>query len=75
MGSARGRPPSRWAPPRVVSGACHGGGTSKARARRSVDRLWLERPAERETWQGVTGPERLALAFAALGASGLTGRR
>ncbi|MEU9365553.1 hypothetical protein AB0D71_12535 [Streptomyces avermitilis] len=50
-------------------------GTSKARARRSVDRPWLERPAERETWQGVTGPERLALAFAALGASGLTGRR
>ncbi|MET8023142.1 hypothetical protein ABZV51_03625 [Streptomyces avermitilis] len=40
-----------------------------------MDRLWLERPAERETWQGVTGPERLALAFAALGASGLTGRR
>ncbi|MGW7042432.1 DUF6891 domain-containing protein [Streptomyces avermitilis] len=47
---------------------------SKAQARRLVDRLWLERLAEQETWEGVTDPERLALAFAALEASGITAR-
>lgn len=47
---------------------------SPAQARRLVDRLWLERVAEQRTWQGVTDPERLAGAFEALDASGITAR-
>ena len=47
---------------------------SKAQARQLADRLWLERLAEQETWEGVTDPERLAGAFAALDAGGITAR-
>ncbi|MER6343713.1 DUF6891 domain-containing protein [Streptomyces sp. NPDC001595] len=47
---------------------------SAAQARQLVDRLWLERLAEQETWTGVTDPERLARAFAALDAEGITAR-
>lgn len=47
---------------------------SRAQARRLVDRLWLEQVAEQRTWEGVTDPERLTLAFGALDASGITAR-
>ncbi|GGZ10288.1 DUF6891 domain-containing protein [Streptomyces poonensis] len=47
---------------------------SPAQARRLVDRLWLERLAEQETWEGTTDPERLTRAFATLEASGITAR-
>ncbi|MFD7278360.1 DUF6891 domain-containing protein [Streptomyces sp. NPDC059862] len=47
---------------------------SRAQAWRMVDRLWLERLAEQETWEGVTDPERLTRAFEALEAKGITAR-
>ncbi|WP_031487387.1 DUF6891 domain-containing protein [Streptomyces bicolor] len=47
---------------------------SKAQAWQLVDRLWLERLAVQETWEGVTDPERLTSAFDALEASGITAR-
>ena len=47
---------------------------SRAQAGRLVDRLWLERLAQQETWEGVTDPERLALAFGALEETGITAR-
>jgi hypothetical protein len=39
-----------------------------------VDRLWLDRLAEQAAWEGVTDPERLALAFGALEEAGITAR-
>ncbi|MFJ3230165.1 DUF6891 domain-containing protein [Streptomyces sp. NPDC086787] len=47
---------------------------SRAQAWRLVDRLWLERLAEQEAWDGVTDPERVALAFGALEETGITAR-
>ncbi|MFI7409924.1 DUF6891 domain-containing protein [Streptomyces sp. NPDC049627] len=47
---------------------------SKAQARQLVDRLWLERIAVQETWEGVTDPERLTSAFLVLDAAGITAR-
>ncbi|MFJ3301900.1 DUF6891 domain-containing protein [Streptomyces sp. NPDC086549] len=60
---------------------------SGAQARQLVDRLWLERLAEQEAWEGVTDPMgvpparakprawgRLALAFGALEETGITAR-
>ncbi|MXM62853.1 hypothetical protein GR925_05195 [Streptomyces sp. HUCO-GS316] len=47
---------------------------SPAQARQLVDRLWLERLAEMQTWQGTTDPERLTRAFEALTAQGITAR-
>ncbi|WP_327730106.1 hypothetical protein OG250_32125 [Streptomyces sp. NBC_00487] len=48
---------------------------SRAQARQLVDRLWVERLAEQETWDGVTDPERLTRAFEALqSAHGITAR-
>ncbi|WP_053848743.1 hypothetical protein [Streptomyces sp. NRRL B-24085] len=47
---------------------------SAAQARLLVDRLWLERLAEQETWEGPTDPERLTRAFEALNAQGVTAR-
>ena len=47
---------------------------STAQARQLVDRLWLERLAEQEAWEGVTDPERLSGAFRALEAGGITAR-
>ncbi|MGW0337178.1 DUF6891 domain-containing protein [Streptomyces sp. NPDC003011] len=47
---------------------------SRAQARVLVDRLWRERLAEQEAWEGVTDPERLTRAFEALDAAGITAR-
>ncbi|MEU1479020.1 DUF6891 domain-containing protein [Streptomyces sp. NPDC001668] len=47
---------------------------SAAQARLLVDRLWLERLAEQETWQGTTDPERLTRAFEALNTRGVIAR-
>lgn len=47
---------------------------STPQARQLVDRLWLERIAEMETWEEVTDPERLTRAFEALDADGITAR-
>ncbi|GGN84523.1 hypothetical protein GCM10011579_074540 [Streptomyces albiflavescens] len=47
---------------------------SRAQASRLVDRLWLDRLAEQESWAGVTDPERITRAFEALEASGITAR-
>ncbi|WP_369237661.1 hypothetical protein AB5J56_32065 [Streptomyces sp. R21] len=47
---------------------------SRPQARQLVDRLWLERVAEQETWTGTTDPERLTRAFTALDAQGITAR-
>ncbi|MFD7712091.1 DUF6891 domain-containing protein [Streptomyces sp. NPDC059786] len=47
---------------------------TKAQARRLVDRLWVERVAEQESWTGTTDPERLTQAFEALDADGITAR-
>ncbi|MCJ1677668.1 hypothetical protein MTF65_10020 [Streptomyces sp. APSN-46.1] len=47
---------------------------SRAQAEHLVDRLWRERVAEQAGWEGETDPERLARAFAALDASGITAR-
>ncbi|MFF4544119.1 DUF6891 domain-containing protein [Streptomyces sp. NPDC001406] len=47
---------------------------SGAQARQLVDRLWLERLGEQAAWEGVTDPERVALAFGALEETGITAR-
>ncbi|RSN51968.1 hypothetical protein DMH12_20560 [Streptomyces sp. WAC 04229] len=48
---------------------------SRAQARRLVDRLWLERLAEQESWgDATTDPDRLTRVFEALDAAGLTAR-
>ncbi|MGW0708046.1 DUF6891 domain-containing protein [Streptomyces sp. NPDC002643] len=48
---------------------------SSAQARQLVDRLWVERIAEQETWEGTTDPERITRAFATLQAEhGITAR-
>ncbi|MFF7992140.1 DUF6891 domain-containing protein [Kitasatospora xanthocidica] len=47
---------------------------SRAQAEQLADRLWLERVGEQTGWIGETDPERLARAFAALDASGITAR-
>ncbi len=48
---------------------------SRAQAQEVVDRLWLERLAEQETWgEGPTDPDRVARAFGALDAVGVTAR-
>ncbi|MFF4339673.1 DUF6891 domain-containing protein [Kitasatospora sp. NPDC001540] len=47
---------------------------SAEQAKQLVDRMWLERVAEQRTWVGETDPERLARAFAALQATGITAR-
>ena len=47
---------------------------SRAQAVRLVDRLWVERVAEQETWEGPTDADRLTLAFRALDAAGITAR-
>lgn len=47
---------------------------SRPQAQRLVDRLWVERVAEQETWEGITGPERVGRAFEALEARGITAR-
>jgi hypothetical protein len=47
---------------------------SRAQAWELVDRLWLERVAEQETWEGATEPERLTEAFEFLDARGVTAR-
>ncbi len=47
---------------------------SRAQAVRLVDRLWTERLAEQDGWEGVTDPERLSLAFGALEETGITAR-
>ncbi|TQE22436.1 hypothetical protein SipoB123_23850 [Streptomyces ipomoeae] len=51
------------------SGEAESGGerpVSSAQARQLVDRLWVERLAEQETWDGVTDPERITRAFETL---------
>ncbi|MER5468690.1 hypothetical protein [Streptomyces sp. NPDC002685] len=47
---------------------------SRAQARELVDRLWTERLAEQEAWEGGTDPERLTEVFEALDAKGITAR-
>ncbi|WP_328560070.1 DUF6891 domain-containing protein [Streptomyces coelicoflavus] len=48
---------------------------SRAQAWQLVDRLWLERLAEQETWGGeTTDPDRLTRVFEALDATGVTAR-
>ncbi|MFF9779494.1 DUF6891 domain-containing protein [Streptomyces sp. NPDC013978] len=48
---------------------------SPAQARQLVDRLWVDRLAEQDTWDGVTDPERLTRAFEVLQrAHGITAR-
>lgn len=47
---------------------------SREQAAALVDRLWLERVREQETWQGETDPERLTRAFAALDEAGIVAR-
>lgn len=48
---------------------------SRAQARELVDRLWVERLAEQETWDGITDPERVTRAFETLQAEhGITAR-
>ncbi|MFE0419527.1 DUF6891 domain-containing protein [Streptomyces tendae] len=48
---------------------------SRAQARRLVDRLWLERLAEQESWgEETTDPDRLTRVFRALDAAGVTAR-
>ncbi|WP_328722092.1 hypothetical protein OHT52_23110 [Streptomyces sp. NBC_00247] len=44
-------------------------------ARAVVERLWLERVEEQESWTGVSDADRLENAFAVLGAAGLTARQ
>ncbi|GAA2100889.1 hypothetical protein GCM10009759_34050 [Kitasatospora saccharophila] len=46
----------------------------KEQARQLAERMWLERVAEQRGWAGETDPERLARAFAALDAAGITAR-
>ncbi|KKD08283.1 DUF6891 domain-containing protein [Streptomyces sp. WM6386] len=45
-----------------------------AQARPIVERLWLERVEEQETWSGPTDPDRLERAFAALEGDGIVAR-
>ncbi|MFE5604652.1 DUF6891 domain-containing protein [Streptomyces coelicoflavus] len=48
---------------------------SPAQARRLVDRLWLERLAEQQTWgEETTDPDRLTRVFEVLDAAGVTAR-
>ncbi|MFB7124490.1 DUF6891 domain-containing protein [Kitasatospora sp. NPDC056273] len=47
---------------------------SRPQAEQLADRLWLERVGEQTGWIGETDPERLARAFAALEAGGITAR-
>ncbi|MFB7911004.1 hypothetical protein ACFC1T_31665 [Kitasatospora sp. NPDC056076] len=47
---------------------------SRAQAEQLADRLWLERVGVQSGWIGETDPERLARAFAALEAGGITAR-
>ncbi|CAL9432227.1 DUF6891 domain-containing protein [Streptomyces sp. enrichment culture] len=48
---------------------------SPAQARQLVDRLWLERLAEQESWgEETTDPDRLTRVFRALDAAGVTAR-
>ncbi|MGK5698017.1 DUF6891 domain-containing protein [Streptomyces sp. URMC 128] len=47
---------------------------SREQARELVERLWLERLAEQETWAGPTDPDRLERAFAALEDDGIVAR-
>ncbi|MFF3109392.1 DUF6891 domain-containing protein [Kitasatospora sp. NPDC057904] len=47
---------------------------SREQAEQLADRLWLERVGEQTGWVGETDPERLARAFAALDAEGITAR-
>ncbi|MFE1076526.1 DUF6891 domain-containing protein [Streptomyces sp. NPDC058783] len=48
---------------------------SRAQAWQLVDRLWLERLAEQETWgEEITDPDRLTRVFRALDAAGVTAR-
>ncbi|MFF4579293.1 DUF6891 domain-containing protein [Streptomyces sp. NPDC001373] len=47
---------------------------SRAQAAQLVDRLWRERVAEQAGWTDETDPERLARAFGALDAAGITAR-
>lgn len=39
---------------------------SRAQARELVDRLWVGRLTEQETWEGITDPERITRAFETL---------
>ncbi|MFB7932079.1 hypothetical protein ACFC4C_23590 [Streptomyces sp. NPDC056039] len=47
---------------------------SPAQAREIVERLWLERVDEQETWSEPTDPDRLERAFAALDRAGIVAR-
>ncbi|WP_030325457.1 DUF6891 domain-containing protein [Streptomyces sp. NRRL B-3229] len=47
---------------------------SRAQAGELVDRLWLERLGEMETWPSTTDPDRLTRAFEALNTRGVTAR-
>ncbi|MFD8480106.1 DUF6891 domain-containing protein [Kitasatospora sp. NPDC059673] len=47
---------------------------TKEQAKQLADRMWLERVAEQRAWVGETDPERVARAFAALEAAGITAR-
>ncbi|MEU6908158.1 hypothetical protein ABZ935_22860 [Streptomyces coeruleorubidus] len=47
---------------------------SQTQAREIVERLWLDRLDEQETWAGPTGPDRLEQAFAALEDAGIVAR-
>ncbi|MEB3961424.1 hypothetical protein OKJ48_14370 [Streptomyces kunmingensis] len=47
---------------------------SRVQAEAFADRMWLERVAEQEQWEGETDPERLTRAFAALEGAGITAR-
>ncbi len=47
---------------------------SREQAVALVDRLWLERLREQETWRGETDPERLTRAFSALEDAGIVAR-
>lgn len=47
---------------------------SREQAQALADRLWLERVAEQQSWQGETDPERLTRAFTVLQHNGITAR-
>ncbi|MER7180590.1 hypothetical protein ABT404_14105 [Streptomyces hyaluromycini] len=47
---------------------------SSAQAREIVERLWTERVAEQRAWTGLTDPDRLTRAFAALERAGIVAR-
>jgi hypothetical protein len=69
---------TRWTLARLAEDCLEADGEPQAvqeQVRRLVDRLWLERVAEQERWEeGVTDPERITRAFAALEDSGITAR-